>query len=114
MLIDYEIYQCFTQIKGTSTPFTFRFAEVVSGELEGTMKPEGDQNCNVATYIIATAFIAAILTAIIVVCIMIAIWYCVSKSRSNKNGDFYLKQYKPSTKPNGATENNGDVEKTSL
>ena len=85
-----------------------------TGELEGTAEA---QNCKVATYIIATAFIAAILTAIIVVCIMVAIWYCYSKSRRNKGGDFYLKQYKPtptSTNPNGATEKNGDVEKTGL
>ena len=92
VLICYEI---FTQIKGTSTPFTFRFPEVVSGELEETMQPDGDQK--VFLYIVVTAIIEVFLMAIVVVCIVMALWYCFSKR--NKT-------------PNGVSKKNADVEMT--
>ena len=72
----------------------------MSGELEGTMQPEGDQK--VFLYIVVTAIIEVFLTAIIVACIVMAICYCFSKSKRNRSGDFYL------------TEKNRDVEKTGL
>ena len=77
-----------------------------SSSTSGELGEAKNQNCNVASYIVVTAIIAAILTAITVVCIMIVVWYCISKR--NKCGGFYLKDYKP--KPSGATEKNGDVE----